>query len=52
LRRSTAGGQAVNLWAISYLDPDAEGITIRFGSGDLDVLAEPALLERLKHPPV
>jgi len=45
------GGQAVNLWAISYLEPDAEGITTRFGSGDLDVLAEPALLERLRHLP-
>ena len=45
------GGQAVNLWAISYLDPNAEGITTRFGSGDLDILADPALLERLKHLP-
>ena len=45
------GGQAVNLWAISYLDPDTEGITTRFGSADLDVLADPALITRLKQLP-
>lgn len=42
------GGQAVNLWAISYLDPNAEGINTRYGSADLDILSDPILLERLK----
>jgi hypothetical protein len=36
---------------ISYLDPDTEGITTRFGSADLDVLADPALITKLKQLP-
>jgi hypothetical protein len=32
------GGQAVNVWAITYLDPQQTG-SAGFGSGDLDVLA-------------
>jgi len=32
------GGQAVNLWAITYLD-EARANSERFGSSDLDVLA-------------
>ena len=46
------GGQAVNLWAISYLGPCSEGATTtRYGSADLDILVGPGLVERLKALP-
>jgi hypothetical protein len=48
LRPTIVGGQAVNLWAITFLEDGASGITTKYASGDLDVLSTPEILEFLK----
>jgi hypothetical protein len=48
LRPTIVGGQAVNLWAITFLEPDDQQLSTRYASGDLDVLSKPRILEFLK----
>jgi hypothetical protein len=42
------GGQAVNLWAITFLEPGDPHLTTKYASGDLDVLSTPKILNFLK----
>ncbi len=43
------GGQAVNLWAIAFLEEgDFASISTKYGSGDLDILTGPKVVEFLK----
>jgi hypothetical protein len=49
IRPTIVGGQAVNLWAITYLEEgDFAAISTKYGSGDLDVLAGPKVVDFLK----
>ena len=49
---TVVGGQAVNLWAISYLGgDDAESQSTQFGSKDFDVLADKPVIDYLKTVP-
>jgi hypothetical protein len=49
IRPTIVGGQAVNLWAITFLEEgDFATISTKYGSGDLDVLAGPKVVEFLK----
>jgi len=49
---TVAGGQAVALWAISYLEKDGPDLrSDRYGSKDLDVLADKTVLDYLKTVP-
>ncbi|MEZ5414398.1 MAG: hypothetical protein R3F03_08795 [Opitutaceae bacterium] len=49
---TVVGGQAVNLWAISYLGRKAPDLRARhYGSKDLDVLADKKVLAHLKTIP-
>lgn len=48
LRPTIVGGQAVNLWAITFLEEDAADLTTKYASGDLDVLSTPRILEFLQ----
>ena len=36
LRPTIVGGQAVNLWAITFLEDKTSGITTKYASGDLE----------------
>src|SRR5690606_17658595 len=46
------GGQAVNLWAITYLENDqVSGLVTRFGSGDMDIVNSKAVVEFIKTLP-
>ncbi|AHF90501.1 hypothetical protein OPIT5_10080 [Opitutaceae bacterium TAV5] len=46
------GGQAVNLWAIAYLeDGDPLIAATKYGSGDMDVLQENRVIEMLRNLP-
>jgi hypothetical protein len=42
------GGQAVNLWAITFLEPEDVVFSTKYASGDLDVLSSPKILAFLK----
>jgi hypothetical protein len=48
LRPTIVGGQAVNLWAITFLENNPEDLSTRYASGDLDVLSAPRILEFLQ----
>lgn len=49
---TVVGGQAVNLWAVSYLKPDGPDLRADdFGSKDLDILADKQVLDYLKTVP-
>lgn len=49
---TVVGGQAVNLWAVSYLQPDGPDLRAdEFGSKDLDILADKPVLDYLKTVP-
>lgn len=49
---TVVGGQAVNLWAISYLEPGGPDLrSPAFGSKDLDILADKPVLDYLKTVP-
>lgn len=49
IRPTIVGGQAVNLWAITYLEAgDVEQLSTKYGSGDLDVLTAPKILDFLQ----
>jgi hypothetical protein len=49
---TVVGGQAVNLWAISYLEPGGPDLRSPvFGSKDLDILADKPVLDYLKTVP-
>jgi hypothetical protein len=48
LRPTIVGGQAVNLWAITFLEPGDPHLSTKYASGDLDVLSTPKILEFLK----
>ncbi|EIP98718.1 hypothetical protein OpiT1DRAFT_03185 [Opitutaceae bacterium TAV1] len=46
------GGQAVNLWAIAYLEEgDPLVAATKYGSGDMDVLQESRVIEMLRNLP-
>ncbi len=47
---TVVGGQAVNLWAIVYCDPEKDDLP-RFGSYDLDVLARGNVAAAIKNLP-
>lgn len=50
-RPIVVGGQAVNLWAITFLgNGDPKLGDIKFGSEDLDVLSSQAVIDFLKKP--
>lgn len=49
---TVVGGQAVNLWAISYLEREAPDLRAsQYGSKDLDILADKKVLAHLKTIP-
>ena len=49
---TVVGGQAVALWAISYLEPDGPDLrSDRYGSKDLDILADKKVVDYLKTIP-
>lgn len=49
---TVVGGQAVNLWALAYLEKDGPDLRERrYGSKDFDLLAENEVLEYLKTVP-
>lgn len=49
---TVVGGQAINLWAISYLEPGGPDLrSPAFGSKDLDILADKRVLDYLKTVP-
>lgn len=49
IKPTVVGGQAVNLWAITFLEPgDASMISTKYASGDMDILAGPKVIEFLK----
>jgi len=46
---TVVGGQAVNLWAISYIEQDQPDLrTDKYGSKDLDILADKKVINYLK----
>jgi hypothetical protein len=47
---TVVGGQAVNLWAITYCDPSKDDLP-RFGSYDLDVIAKGDVATAIKNLP-
>jgi hypothetical protein len=47
-RPTIVGGQAGNLWAITFLEDDDPPLSTKYASGDLDVLSGPRVLEFLK----
>jgi hypothetical protein len=52
VRPTIVGGHAINIWAIAYLLPENPAIDrSQFASGDLDVVANPAVLGFLKDLP-
>jgi hypothetical protein len=52
LAPTVVGGQAVNLWAVAYLEKGGPDLhERRFGSKDLDILADKEVLEFLKTVP-
>jgi hypothetical protein len=47
-----AGGQAVNLWAITYLeDEQAQELVTKYGSGDMDIVKNDAVIDFIKKLP-
>jgi hypothetical protein len=48
LKPTVIGGQAVNLWAITFLEAGEAALTTKYGSGDLDLLSTPKIYEFLK----
>lgn len=49
---TVVGGQAVNLWAVSYLKPSGPDLRAReYGSKDLDILADKKVIDYLKTVP-
>lgn len=47
-----AGGQAVNLWAITYLEEEhAQELITKYGSGDMDIVRNDAVIAFLKKLP-
>lgn len=49
---TVVGGQAVNLWAISYLKPSGPDLRAKdYGSKDLDILADKKVIDYLKAVP-
>lgn len=51
-RPIVAGGQAVNLWAITYLeDEQAQALVTKYGSGDMDIVQNDAVIAFLKNLP-
>jgi len=48
VRPTIVGGQAVNLWSITFLEPDDIVLSTKYASGDLDVLSSPSVLAFLK----
>ena len=47
-----AGGQAVNLWAITYLeDEQAQELATKYGSGDMDIVQNDAVIAFIKNLP-
>lgn len=49
LKPTIVGGQAVHLWAITFLEAgDATKISTKYGSGDMDILSGPKVVEFLK----
>lgn len=47
-RPTIVGGQAVNLWAITFLEPNDVVLSTKYASEDLDVLSSPKVLAYLK----
>lgn len=46
------GGQAVNLWAITYLEADqAQELVTKYGSGDMDIVRNDAVISFIKKLP-
>jgi hypothetical protein len=48
VKPTIVGGQAVNLWAITFLEPSDPHLSTKYASGDLDVLSTPKILDFLK----
>ncbi len=48
VRPTIVGGQAVNLWAITFLEDGDPPLSTKYASDDLDVLSGPRVLEFLK----
>lgn len=48
VRPTIVGGQAINLWAITYLEAGEGGLSTAYASGDLDLLSAPGVLEFLR----
>lgn len=48
IRPTIVGGQAVNLWAITFLEPGDPHLSTKYASGDLDVLSSPKILDFLR----
>jgi hypothetical protein len=48
VRPTIVGGQAVNLWAIAFLEDGDPPLSTKYASDDLDVLSGPRVLEFLK----
>jgi hypothetical protein len=47
-----AGGQAVNLWAITYLESEqAHELVTKYGSGDMDIVRNEAVIAFIKNLP-
>ena len=51
-RPIVVGGQAVNLWAITYLEQEvAAGVMTKYGSDDMDIVKNDAVIQFLKTLP-
>lgn len=47
-----AGGQAVNLWAITYLEEEQAGeMVTKYGSGDMDIVRSAAVIDFIRKLP-
>lgn len=48
VRPTIVGGQAINLWAITFLEAGDPPLSTKYASGDLDVLSGPKILDFLR----